>query len=63
MAPGSRDDSWAPMNAPGIEPTSSAPVTDSWKSPKMRCPIAAAATSGTACTRSVPTSWRARSFG
>ena len=62
-APGSRDDSCAPMNAPGIEPTSSAAVTDSSRSPKKMWPSAAEATSGTACTRSVPTSSLARSVG
>ncbi len=33
-APGSRDDSCAPMKAPGTDPTSSAAVTASSRSPK-----------------------------
>ena len=51
------------MYTPGMQPTSSDAVMPSWKSPNSTCPSAAAPTSGTACTRSVPTSWLARSTG
>ena len=44
------------MMTPGMLPTSSEAVSDSSKAPQMRWPIVAASTSGTACTRSVPTS-------
>jgi hypothetical protein len=44
-------------------PTSSERVRSSRKSPNSRCPTAAEATSGTAWTRSVPTSSEERSIG
>ena len=46
-----------------MQPSSSDVVRSIWKSPNRRCPIAAEATSGTACTRSVPTSSLALSVG
>ena len=60
---GARDDTRAPISTPGIEPSRTAPAMSSWRSPKKAWPIAAAATSGTACTRSVPTRSLARSIG
>ena len=54
--PGARDERCAPTQTPGMQPRSSDVVRSSWKSPNRMWPSAADATSGTACTRSVPTS-------
>ena len=56
MPPGALDEICAPMNAPGIAPISSDVVMPNDTCPYSKCPRDAAATSGTACTRSVPTS-------
>ena len=54
---------WRPARRrrhPGSAPIRSEAVRSNWKSPNSRWPSEAEATSGTACTRSVPTSWPAR---
>ena len=51
-----RDEIRAPSQTPGIAPTRMLPASPNWKSPKSRWPTEADATSGTACTMSVPTS-------
>ncbi len=56
IASGARDETCAPMITPGTAPSSNDPVSPISNSPHSRCPMAAASTSGTACTRSVPTS-------
>ncbi len=53
--PGAREDTRAPIQAPGTLPMMSEAVRASWKSPKKMWPRAADITSGTAWTRSVPT--------
>src|SRR6266511_2441217 len=58
-----RADSRAPISTPGIEPASTAPAMSRCRSPKKACPSAAAVTSGTAWTRSVPTRSLARRVG
>src|SRR6266511_4309109 len=62
-AAGARADSRAPISTPGIEPASTAPAMSRCRSPKKACPSAAAVTSGTAWTRSVPTRSLARRVG
>ena len=47
---------WRRRRRPGRAPISSDAVRPNWKSPNRMCPRDAEATSGTACTRSVPTS-------
>ncbi len=63
IPPGARLEAWAPSQAPGTAPMRSEEATVKEKSPKMRWPTAAAATSGTAWARSVPTSWDALRAG
>ena len=61
--PGARLEIWAPMNAPGIAPTSRDDAIASEKLPNSTWPRAAAPTSGIAWARSVPTSDEALSRG
>ena len=60
---GALEDMCAPRNTPGMQPISSDTVRPSTKSPYRMCPRAAAPTSGTACTRSVPKSSLPTSVG
>ncbi len=61
--PVTRVDSKAPTTTPGIAPISSVAARPRSASPLTRWPRAAAATTGMACTRSVPTRWFALSRG
>ena len=58
-----REESLAPRYTPGMLPRRTEDVRLNWKSPNRMWPSAAEATSGIACTRSVPTSWRVDSIG
>src|ERR1022692_3482800 len=60
---GARDDSSEPISTAGTLPTMMEAVTPNSTCPKASAPRAAAAVSGTACVRSVPTSWPALSIG
>ena len=60
---GAREDRRAPRYTPGKLPSRTEAVRSSLKSPYRMCPRAAEATSGMACTRSVPTSSFADSMG
>ena len=60
---GARDESSDPISTAGTLPTMINAVTPNSTCPKASAPRAAAAVSGTACVRSVPTSWPAESSG
>ncbi len=60
---GAEDDSLAPTYTPGRLPIRMDVVRPSLKSPNSTCASAADPTSGTACTRSVPTRSPALSVG
>ena len=60
---GTRGAIMLPMIVPGTEPRMSGIVTDQSSPCRAMLEIAAAITSGTACTRSVPTSLTADSPG
>ncbi len=60
---GARDESSEPISTAGTLPTMINAVTPNTTCPKVSAPRAAAAVSGTACVRSVPTSWPALSIG
>ena len=60
---GAREDRNDPMSTAGTLPTIIEVVTENSTWPKAKAPSAAAPVSGTACTRSVPTSWLAPSNG
>src|ERR1035437_7806893 len=60
---GARDDSSEPISTAGTLPTMMEAVTPNSTCPKASAPRAAAAVSGTACVRSVPTSWPALRVG
>ena len=51
------------ISTAGTLPTTREAVTPNWTVPKIRAPRAAAAVSGTACVKSVPTNWPALSSG
>ena len=61
--PGARLEMWAPSQAPGTAPIRSDEATANENAPNSRWPAAAAATSGIAWARSVPTSDDALSRG
>jgi hypothetical protein len=60
---GARDDRNDPISTAGTLPITIDAVTPNWTVPKTRAPSAAAAVSGTAWVRSVPTSCPALSSG
>ena len=60
---GAREESSEPISTAGTLPTMIDAVTPNSTCPKVSAPRAAAAVSGTACVRSVPTSWPALSSG
>jgi hypothetical protein len=60
---GARDESKEPTSTAGTLPMMTAAVSPNCTCPNASAPSAAAAVSGTACVRSVPTSWPAASIG
>jgi hypothetical protein len=60
---GARDDRNEPISTAGTLPITIDAVTPNWTVPNTSAPSAAAAVSGTACVRSVPTSCPALSSG
>ena len=60
---GAREEMSEPTSTAGTLPMTSEVVTPNSTWPKARAPSAAARVSGTACVRSVPTSWLAPIIG